>query len=502
MKRLLKSCLAVAVIFCMALSFTACGTKVSDTTVDTKKVGVVNGVSTNGGMTAIHDGYLYFINGTITNDGTSLKKNVQSAICRVKYNASTGETSGDAEVVVGNLVGFSNGSIRFYGDYMYYATPCSEKNYAGDTLYNKTTFMRYDLVNEKSHKIYTTQLNDSSESIDYAYYVVGETLNLLVYEVTNATITSLKIGKDVETNYVIEEVTGCVFAQNGGIVEISDAAADANSYVFYSKAPEQYEEVQTGSKVYRTSPVKDNSYQISIGRDVTLDSIKAGNLITVCDNFVYCHAIKGTTSDTLTFGNNCISYQNYENAYILEHYALEYVDDGTGTDTKVAKLVKKNGHVSLLCITDEPYYVMLFDMLSGFDVGEKIAQLGSLEKVSILGITQMEEILEEENEDTPEIEERKRTAVYAVFGASSLVYKVEIAVIEDENTMLVSHWTNAVKLSTTKMTDVNGILYPEIIGSYAFIMSENKDKKVFMHKVDLTPNETVSKESPVLEVKK
>ena len=40
MKRLLKSCLAVAVIFCMALSFTACGTKVSATTVDTKKVGV------------------------------------------------------------------------------------------------------------------------------------------------------------------------------------------------------------------------------------------------------------------------------------------------------------------------------------------------------------------------------------------------------------------------------------------------------------------------------
>lgn len=501
MKRLLKSCLAVAVIFCMALSFTACGAKVSATTVDTKKVGVVNGVSTNGGMTAIHDGYLYFINGTITNDGTSLKKNTQSAICRVKYNASTGETTGDAEVVVGNLVGFSNGSIRFYGDYMYFTTPCSEKNYAGDTLYNKTTFMRYDLLNEKSYKLYTTYLNDANESIDYAYYVVGETLNLLVYEVTNATITSLKIDKEVETNYVIEDVTGCVFAENGGIVEIANASADANSYVFYTKAPEQYEEVQTGSKVYRTSPVKDNSFELSIGHDVTLDSVKAGNLITVCDSFVYCHAIKGTASDALTFGdNNCISYINYENYMLLEHYALEYVDNGSGNE--VAKLVRKNGHVSLLCITDEPFNVMVFDRMSGFDEGEIVGQLGSLEKISLIGVTQMEEILEEEDEETPEIEEEKRTAVYAVFIASSLIYKIEIAVVEDDNTMVVSHWEDPIKLSTTKATDTNGILYPEIIGSYAFVMSENKDKKVFMYKVDLTPNETVSKESPVLEVKK
>ena len=64
--------------------------------------------------------------------------------------------------------------------------------------------MRYDLVNKKSHEIYTTQQNNKDETISYAYYVVGESLNLVVYETKNATITSLKIDDKITTNYVVE----------------------------------------------------------------------------------------------------------------------------------------------------------------------------------------------------------------------------------------------------------------------------------------------------------
>ena len=126
MKKILKLTLSVALAFVCIFSFTACKKKVSDTTVDTSKVASVNGVNTNGGMTVVHDGYLYFINGVKTNDGSSLEDNTQSAICRVKFNSSTNEIDDETyEVVVDNLVGYKNGSIHFFGDYMYYATPCT-----------------------------------------------------------------------------------------------------------------------------------------------------------------------------------------------------------------------------------------------------------------------------------------------------------------------------------------------------------------------------------------
>ena len=64
MKKILKVTLSVALAFVCVFSFTACKKKVSATTVDTSKVVSTNGISTNGGVTVVYDGYLYFINGT------------------------------------------------------------------------------------------------------------------------------------------------------------------------------------------------------------------------------------------------------------------------------------------------------------------------------------------------------------------------------------------------------------------------------------------------------
>ena len=508
MKKLLKSCLAVALVFITAFSFVGCGTKLSATTVDTSKVKTVNGVSTNGGMTAIYDGYLYFINGTKTNDGKSVKKNTKSAICKVAYNEATGETSGDVEVVVDGLVGFEDGSIRFYGDFMYYAVPCSDKNYKGDVLYNKTTFMRYDLVNKKSYELYTTELNSADEKVSYAYYVVDNTLNLVVYEASNKTITSLKIDKKVVENYKIINVTGCVMSENNGTVVTPSATVDANSYVFYTKSPEQYESVQSGSKVFRTSAVKDNSYLLSTGYTVTLDSIMAGKLITTMNDKVYIHEIKGSTTEALKFEENCISYAVYTNAIFLEDYAIEYT---TGAEP-VAQLVKKAGNVCVLYISNETFYFMIMDWTSGNELpAEKVSQLHDVKDVLLHGIAFVEEEIEEDVVEEPEGEEpegeepteepaaepKKRTVMFAVYSVEKVMYKIEIAEVVDATTgtLEISHWTNPVQLSSTKTVADNGLLVPEIIGEYLFILAEDKDKNVYMHKISLSNKESVSKEA-------
>ncbi len=497
MKKILKSCLLMLVAVCVSFSFVGCKKKVSPTTTNTSNIKLSNGVSTNGGMTVVHGDYLYFINGTKDNDGKSQKKNTRSAICRVKYNIETGKTSGDMEVVVNELVGFSDGALHIFGDYLYYTTPCNGENSSGTVLFNKTVFKRYDLVNKKSYTLYTTELNSSSEVVNYAYYVVGETLNLVVYEKTNATIKSFKIDKKVTENYTISDVTGCVLSENYGKVTTS-SAVDANSYVYFTKMPESSESVQTGYKVYKTSPVKDNAVLISSGREVTLLTIRAGKLVYSVGESIYANPIT-SGNDTLKFENtNCISRATLDNAIYLENYALQ--DDTSNPGKK--QLVKSAGSIAVLSLTkstESAYYFDIFQWTSSSDGPEdNSAQIGfmtSAKDFSFIGIAELEEIVTEDDETTTDKDEEvKRNVLYAFFMESNIVYKIEIAEVKDENTLNIST-SERIKLSTSKVNANDGLLVGEIVGNYLFILSEDKDKNDYLIKIDVTPTKNVTKES-------
>ena len=77
---------------------------------------------------------------------------------------------------------------------------------------------------------------------------------------------------------------------------------------------------------------------------------------------------------------------------------------------------------------------------------------------------------------------------------SSLVYKIEIAEVVDENTMNVG-MSEKIKLSTTKVNANDGLLVGEIVGDYLFILSEDSDKKDYLVKIELTPTKNVTKTS-------
>lgn len=485
MKKFLKSFVVVLLVFCVAFPLTACKKKISSTTTGVDKVKVVNGVSTNGGMTVIYDGYLYFINGVKDVDDESLKGNTRSAIVRVKYDETTGKTSGDREIVVDELVGFKYGTLNFFGDFMYYATPCADKNKNGEVLYNKVSFKRYDLVNEKSYTIFTTALNSSSETVDYAYYVDGENLNLVVYEKTNATITSLRVDKKVTENYVISDVTGCLLSENYGKPS-SSAQVDASSFVFYTKSPEKGEALQTGSKVYKTLASSDTSLLISEGISVSIISTRAGKLIYSYNSSVYAQKITAS-ADTLNPSNsNCISKEIFDAAIYLENYAIE------GSEGDNPKLVSSDGSVVVLAFIeageDQGYFGIFEweenDLTNNMNL-VKAAWLDSAKDIEFMGLANLEEVTQEADEDN-DIEEEKGTFLYAVYTNDDVIYKVKLAQINSDGSMNILTNGESVQLSKTKPADTTGKLVPEIIGNYLFVMSEDDDKNDYLIKVDLS----------------
>lgn len=501
MKKFLKSFLVVVVAVCVAMPLVACKKKVSPTTANTDNIKTVAGVNTNGGMTVVNGEYLYFINGSKTNDGTSAKDNTRGAICRVKYNTETGETSGDMEVVVDELAGFSNGSISIFGDYLYYTTPCSDKNSSATVLYNKTVFKRYDLVNKKSYTIYTTELNDEDESLKFAYYVVGDSLNLVVYEKSNYTIKSFSIGDKIKTNYEITDVVDCVLSENNGKLNSSDVTVDANLFVFYSLAPETGEYPNSGYKVYKTSPVTNNSVKISEGESLTLTAIRAGKLICSLDSEVYVNSIV-SGKQTLEFTNlNCISREVYENAIYLENYKLD--DSGSN-----AKLVKSNGDIVVLAFVDEeePYFSLIQWTSNNGTPVEKYIAVSSIEDeiedFEFIGIGLVEEVITEKDEDK-DIEEEKGTFLCVFFKNDSVLYKLHIAKVSASNSseLDVEEFSEKTKLTTSTLSSTDGILLPEAIGNYLFILGQDDDKNNYLLKVDLSIVKDSSEKSDFFQIK-
>lgn len=463
MKRFLKVCMSIAVALVCVVTFSACKKPVSATTVDLTKVVSTNGATTNGGFTAVYDGYIYFINGTKTNDGSSATFNTKSAIYRAKYN--TADDSIDTtsyELVVSDLVGFEDGSLYFFGDYMYYATPCNDVNSKAEKLYNKTSFMRYDLVNKQSYKLFTTSLNNSEETISYAYYVVGTELNLLIYETTNATITSLKINEKVSTNYVISNVSSCLFSENYGTCVTTGATKDANNFVFYTKAHEDVDKdkVQTGNKVYRTDVALDTSVCIyDGGASATLLSIRNGKLVFTINSVIYANVITGAANEVLNLDSaSVISYATYENIMFIENsdgsISVLYYD----TTSYELNVLLWNGS------TPEAYTINEFTKDAKFEF------------ISLVTLAETEEAEGDNSAVTHQVS-------YLIYINSSSIYKIEVA---RDGKYEDSIYSEPIKLTNTSVQSAKGVLVPEVIGKYLYILSEDSDKNIYLYRTDVT----------------
>lgn len=324
MKKVLKSFILILLCVCTCLTFTGCG-KVdwSETSVNTE------GVLSNGGivLTSTKDGWLYFVNGTKKNTQANVEKsNVQSAIYRVKtddkgnilYKESENTSENKDEVkefqqierVVDNVVGYKDGSIYAFGDYIYYATPSKGVNDDGEMLINKTEFRRYDLKNQRSQAIYTNA--SSSDTLTYGYYVQSNSLYLLVFEKNKATLTALQIGDETKTVFVKNDVKSVLLS------EAINGDDFAEKYVYYTLSYAPNAAIQRGVRVYRVLPNGTDEALISEGKDIALLAVRGTSLIYSYNKYVYHKVLDATVTSLPTEETNVVCHEEYENIVFEE----------------------------------------------------------------------------------------------------------------------------------------------------------------------------------------
>lgn len=376
MKKILSKILVAVICVITVFSLAACAPAWS---------GFSNSVqdeTINGGIAVKHDGYLYFINGTKSTSETANQGNiVKGAIYRIELGED-GEVEFDEddktvktpEKVVNALVGFKNGSIHIFGNYLYYATTSNRVNESDEVLFGQIEFARYDIKSGNSETFYTTK--KSNDTISYAYYLNDDKIDFVIFEKNSATLTSLSISDKIETNFVKDEITGALMGENFGVSEkttTGNVVDDADCYVYYTKAANPDGEFVDGNRVYFASSDGEFDELLSERNEVvSLFSVTCGKLIYTVDSYIY--------ADNIDKDSRSLSYNPDDLSTVISF--LTYEEDG-----EQLMFVDRNGELAVLVYTGSEIKWVDWSDYPNFDPDDTVYNFGDSDtKVEFVGV--------------------------------------------------------------------------------------------------------------------
>ena len=273
----------------------------------------LSGISSNGGIGAVKDGYLYFIQTPSSVTEYTKELGDKCGIYKAPIDEN-GQISGDATLVYSCLAGNTLGQIYIFGDYIYFTTPSSGRNSSGAVMSDHTTFGRVKTDGTDYQKIYT---GVTKSITSYAYYLTTkeDVTELYLTLLEGEELKSVEVSSGDE-EVIDEGVTSVVFSETQG------TASKTDGYIYYTKNPEKDYITQSGTNVYRAQPSGETEL-ISAGTDVTLLAIKNG----------YLYFTQGTIVYRTTYGNelgtqNVVSYKTYTEFILTEDGGI-VVEDST-----------------------------------------------------------------------------------------------------------------------------------------------------------------------------
>lgn len=203
------SVLAAAVVAGSALAFSACSPIVYGLDEPLSLPATAAEVQSNGGFAVEKGGYVYFINGQeVSTADNAYGKVKKGSLMRISTQNLTDGNYGEAEVVVPLLFvnGNTDSGIYIHGDYVYFATPTTDKDLDGNVMSHKLDFKRAKLDGTEvmSDFYFRTETNnvqyrfvEGDDGVVYCMYVEDGALksyNTANYKTDKPTTTVLVKG--------------------------------------------------------------------------------------------------------------------------------------------------------------------------------------------------------------------------------------------------------------------------------------------------------------------
>ena len=317
MKKTFKT-LAIILVFILSLSFFGCGPI-------TVKGGPAktDAVTSNGGLSVIKGDYLYFVNGYISHDDLKGNQNkygnvTNGGIYRAKlengklmYDISEDKdgnevkTLKNVELLVPKLAGFEYTSLYIFGDYIYFATPNTEKDQSsGETRFDLTDFYCVKLNGGSIYRL-RNAANISSLS-NFKFTAIGNFVYLTY--LSDGTIYNVKIaGKDVKnTTKIAENVRS--FAMYSEETSYTENLSEYAKFVYYTRDFTDDEKSITGNVLAKASLETNeetvlrrdnfNTYTVQVAKNSKIYYTKTNSDVT--NAYLYAREIENFVEATET----------------------------------------------------------------------------------------------------------------------------------------------------------------------------------------------------------
>lgn len=229
-----KLLITIATLLVALFAFTGCG--------GSQKWGPVQGANANdavvgnGGFLVEKGDYLYFINGgTDAAVNNTFGKPVHGALVVVNKN----NLDEEAKVVVPKVMvaGDKTAGIYIFGEWIYYATPNSDKDKTGTVQTTYLDFCRTKLDGTKTEKAFHV----SAAATVYRYVEINGTVYLVYYDSTNTEIVTYNFATG-EKNTIAEKVTSYAFSKDENYPAVyytKFVALDEETNAVYNKVYKQ-----------------------------------------------------------------------------------------------------------------------------------------------------------------------------------------------------------------------------------------------------------------------
>ena len=253
MKKII-SLLAAATLVGSTLVFSACSPSFYGLDDPLSLPATAAEVKSNGGFAVEKGGYVYFINGQESSTAENVYGDVKKgSLMRISTQNLTSGNYDEAEVVVPLLFvsGNTNSGIYIHGDYVYFATPTTDKDLDGNVMSHKLDFKRAKLDGTEvmSDYYFRTETNN----VQYRF-VEGDDGVVYCMYVEDGALKSYNTA-----NYKTDKPTTTVLVKGAASGFFFDKKDQDNDVVYYTmNVPDRFigtdkEDFEEYTQVYRVS---------------------------------------------------------------------------------------------------------------------------------------------------------------------------------------------------------------------------------------------------------
>lgn len=320
-------------------------------------------ITGNGGLAVQKGDYLYFVNGYEVakdlSDGSNQGGNKYSAIYRTKLDSNKqlvydedGKLQ-NCELVIDKVCGFEKTQLYIFGDYIYYATPNTEKVISSDSDSLSSNFELTDFYKAKldgSNRTLIYKTTRTSDSTKFAFYKVNgsDDVQLAVYDGTALIVVNSE-SRVVKT--VCDSVSSVALPVYSDYnVENNQISAGAQN-VYYTRSATDDENVSSGN-IFCYANIADgvehiiargfNTYTVKLATTDALVYTKKADTDYKANNFVVSYAFNSNGELEIDVQNGGVQLDASETADIYLCTFENGIQSGIILKNSSNKLVYRN----------------------------------------------------------------------------------------------------------------------------------------------------------------